>query len=299
MSADSILLVDDDEIQHRVMEKYLGLSGYQLRHAMNGVEAIDLCKESMPDLLVLDIQMPKMDGFQTLAALRRLPGGDNASVIVLSSLSVSHLKVKALEMGAEDYVEKPFQPAELLARIKRSLSRGRQVSRKEHCTQGSLADIPLVDLLQTLSLSQKSGDLHLLDVGAHFSLASGFISAGRYREFTGVDAYNRILFLAHGEYKMAFQASPESDDALEPLSVTLLIMDALTIIDEAERSLNKVPKDQLYAPAEGADMAPEWDAFDSRWPLPARDVVAAFGGDLRNNAARVSEAINAEILVAV
>lgn len=114
MKRSSILIVDDEERIRNFLSMKLKTSGYDVLAARDGVEALELVQTHEPDLMVLDILMPKKDGFETLKELRtfsRIP------VIILSARGSNFDKVKGLSLGADDYLEKPFSPDELLARI--------------------------------------------------------------------------------------------------------------------------------------------------------------------------------------
>jgi len=111
----AILVVDDDEqILDFLCPKLKGV-GYNVLTANNGIEALEQAEAQDPDLLVLDLVMPKMGGFETLKEIRKFSA---VPVIVLSARGADVDKIKGLELGADDYLSKPFNPDELLARIK-------------------------------------------------------------------------------------------------------------------------------------------------------------------------------------
>ena len=115
-----VLLVDDDSQILAFVSRQLKSQGYKVELARNGREALDTAAEFLPDLIILDLAMPVMDGTETLERLRewsRMP------VIVLSARNDESLKVRALDLGADDYLTKPFSVAELLARVRASLRR--------------------------------------------------------------------------------------------------------------------------------------------------------------------------------
>jgi DNA-binding response OmpR family regulator len=110
----TILLVDDEiRILHFLKTK-LTLSGYNVMLANSGIEALTQFQEREPDLVVLDVLMPKMDGFQTLKELRII---SSVPVIMLSAMGDDLNKIRGLGLGADDYLPKPFNPDELVARI--------------------------------------------------------------------------------------------------------------------------------------------------------------------------------------
>jgi two-component system, OmpR family, KDP operon response regulator KdpE len=116
----SILVVDDEAFTTKFVKMNLKARGYDVLTAADGVEALKLFGESRVDLLILDIGMPGMDGFEVLEAVRR---ESKVPVIVLSARGRESDKVKALDLGADDYLTKPFGVEELLARVRATLRR--------------------------------------------------------------------------------------------------------------------------------------------------------------------------------
>jgi two-component system KDP operon response regulator KdpE len=110
----TILVVDDDEQILDFLRPKLKGAGYNVLTANNGIEALEQAEAQDPDLLVLDLVMPKMDGFETLKEIRKFSA---IPVIVLSARVADVDKIKGLELGADDYLSKPFNPDELIARI--------------------------------------------------------------------------------------------------------------------------------------------------------------------------------------
>ena len=110
----TILVVDDDEQILDFLRPKLRGSGYNVLTAGNGIEALEQAKTQEPDIMVLDLAMPQMDGFETLKEIRNFSA---VPVIFLSARGADADKIKGLELGADDYLSKPFNPDELIARI--------------------------------------------------------------------------------------------------------------------------------------------------------------------------------------
>lgn len=131
MSADNnprILLVDDEESILSTLMMFLELSGFDVMTARTGAEGLDQVGKHRPDLIVLDVLMPQLDGRETLRRLRQR--GDWTPVILLTQVTGTAQRIMAIEEGADDYLNKPFDPQELAARIKAVLRRtqaGRQL----------------------------------------------------------------------------------------------------------------------------------------------------------------------------
>ncbi len=116
----TILLVDDDPKIRDIIKEYMAIGDFTLLEAADGLEALKRVEENLIDLIVLDVMMPKLDGWQTLREIRK---SHRIPVIMLSARGEEYDKLLGFEMGVDDYVVKPFSPRELLARIKAVLAR--------------------------------------------------------------------------------------------------------------------------------------------------------------------------------
>lgn len=122
MEQETILVVDDNkEIVYSISE-LLKYEGYQVMRAYDGMQALDMLEQNKIDLILLDVMMPRLNGLSTLMKLREK---HKIPVIILSAKTEESDKVSGLIMGADDYVEKPYNPAELMARVKAHLRRYR------------------------------------------------------------------------------------------------------------------------------------------------------------------------------
>ena len=115
-----ILAVDDEPKMIRFIRMNLEHDGFLVVEAFNGKQAIDKLRESTPDLILLDVMMPDLDGFEVLETIRE---HSNVPVIMLTAKGEEDDRVKGLELGADDYVTKPFSPRELVSRVKAVLRR--------------------------------------------------------------------------------------------------------------------------------------------------------------------------------
>lgn len=115
-----ILIVDDEARMRRFIQMNLDLEGYRVIEATNGLEAIERVRDDLPDLVVMDVMMPVLDGFEALRLIRET---STVPVIMLTVRSDEEDRVKGLELGADDYISKPFSPRELASRIKAVLRR--------------------------------------------------------------------------------------------------------------------------------------------------------------------------------
>ncbi len=118
-----ILAVDDNEVNLKVVNATLSHAGYEVITATSGAQALELLEKIKPELVLLDVAMPEMDGYEVCRRLRSLPQSASIPVIMLTAHDSLEEKMKGYEVGADDYVIKPFQPAELVARMKVLLRR--------------------------------------------------------------------------------------------------------------------------------------------------------------------------------
>jgi len=120
MADKKVLVIDDDVKTVELVKLYLDRDGYQVSTAYNGLEALRLARESCPDLIVLDLMLPDIDGLEICHILRR---ESDVPIIMLTARTTDQDKLAGLDLGADDYVTKPFSPKELLARVRAVLRR--------------------------------------------------------------------------------------------------------------------------------------------------------------------------------
>ena len=116
----TILVVDDEERMARFIRLNLEQDGFQVVEAYRGMQALQQYRDSLPDLVLLDVMMPDIDGFEVLSMLRDI---SNVPVIMLTAKGEEDDRVRGLELGADDYVTKPFSPRELVSRVRAVLRR--------------------------------------------------------------------------------------------------------------------------------------------------------------------------------
>ncbi|MCA9300474.1 MAG: response regulator, partial [Phycisphaerales bacterium] len=116
-----VLVIDDSPDVHRLLKARLRTEDLRLAHAEDGDDGIELCRTLQPALVLLDIEMPKMDGFEVLRSIKDDPALHHVPVIILSALQSPQDKVMAFDLGAVDYICKPFDFTELRARVRSAL----------------------------------------------------------------------------------------------------------------------------------------------------------------------------------
>jgi phosphoserine phosphatase RsbU/P len=186
-----ILVVDDSMTMRQTLEWILGRS-YNLRSATDGEEGLQLYASFQPEVLLLDINMPKLDGFGVIEHIRNSMGDQDTFIIMLTAEESEGFKPKALNLGANDFLYKPFDRTELLARIgvaERQVRLTRQLRRSmERITR----ELELVAMLQTKLLPQETDDLCNLRV-RHLYRPSGQASGDYYDFFPVQDDVLRVV----------------------------------------------------------------------------------------------------------
>jgi len=127
-TAYKILVVDDDADIIDLLQYNLQKAGYQVQTASNGLDAITLAKDFVPDLILLDIMLPNLDGVETGRLLREMPEAKDAYLVFLTARLEEYSEVAAFEVGADDYIIKPIRPRALLSRIQALLRRDKEKS---------------------------------------------------------------------------------------------------------------------------------------------------------------------------
>jgi two-component system, OmpR family, alkaline phosphatase synthesis response regulator PhoP len=156
MPSDLILLVDDEPSIVQLAQMYLEREGFRVKSVFDGEAAMDAADRLHPTLIVLDVMLPKLDGFEVCKRLRQRD--DPAAIIMLTARDEDVDKILGLELGADDYLTKPFNPRELVARVKAILRRG------ERSGKTYPASIQLVDLTIDPASREVHLGTHLLDL---------------------------------------------------------------------------------------------------------------------------------------
>ncbi|HTW93746.1 MAG TPA: diguanylate cyclase [Tepidisphaeraceae bacterium] len=119
--APKVLIIDDSALVHHLIRARLAGEAVEIFDAANGVEGLALAGEMLPDLILLDVEMPAPDGFEVCGQLKANPATVGIPIVFITGVSSTAEKIRGLELGAVDYVTKPFDPAELRARVRASL----------------------------------------------------------------------------------------------------------------------------------------------------------------------------------
>ena len=139
-----ILIVDDEQKIREVLAEYAEFEGYTSDQASDGMEAVLKCKQNDYDIILMDVMMPKLDGFSAVKEIKKIK---DIPVIMLSARGEEYDKLFGFEIGADDYVVKPFSPKEVMARINAVLKRNIQVSTTKNTNNSIKYDGLEIDML--------------------------------------------------------------------------------------------------------------------------------------------------------
>ena len=175
----TVLIVEDDPSTAKLVALYLNRDGHKVMTAANGVDGLRLAREARPDLLVLDLMLPKLDGIEITRALR--DDGSDVPIIMLTARVEEEDRLTGLDLGADDYVTKPFSPKELAARVRAVLRRSAREAEKsgpftaplESHAPGSLAFRPTANARDAVRMSYESTGPETMRVTIEFRETSG------------------------------------------------------------------------------------------------------------------------------
>lgn len=189
----TILVIDDEKDLIKLVDHYLSRDGFLVISARDGLEGIEIAKKHKPNLILLDIMMPKMDGWEVCNHLKTIAGLAHIPVIMLTARAQETDKVVGLEMGADDYITKPFSPRELVARVKAVLRRFEPGKSKKQLTIEDIAidyaGRTVVIKGKPLSLTNTEFNLlwHLANNRGRVISRDDLISAGRGDDAAVID----------------------------------------------------------------------------------------------------------------
>jgi CheY-like chemotaxis protein len=246
MKKERVLLVDDDPTFLEIMTHVLRAESRELITAADGEEALAEARGKTPDLIILDIKMPKMNGFTLIRHLRSEPSFALVPVIFLTELSGVNDRLKGFHLGADDYLSKRILPAELAARVRNALRRRSHLAEalerqaRQHdgaVLRGALDQIGLPSLLTILEMERKCGTLlvqrEISEQTARLSLRDGRVLAARIggKESLGtIDAVAAVLAWSRGSFEFTAGDVDLEDEVCE--STAVLLMMAARLLDE-------------------------------------------------------------------
>jgi uncharacterized protein (TIGR02266 family) len=200
-----ILVADDEPYVLLAVRQVLQSLPASVLEAPDGEQALRLAKAKRPHLVILDVKMPRMDGFKVAEAMKQDPTTAEIPVIFLSALRESHVKVRGLVLGAEDYIGKPIDPEELKARVRVVLRRTRPSPSESPVKGGQIQEVTLASLVRTLEAERRTTRL-LLNRGAErgeIVFVDGHIAQAVAGARSGEMAVYHLLTWQEGTYEYA------------------------------------------------------------------------------------------------
>jgi len=183
VGGDHVLIVDDEEIVRDVLTRYFEQEGFRVDVAADGEAALDLAARSRPDIVILDLMLPKLDGLEVFRRIREV--GD-LPIVMLTAKSEEVDRLVGLELGADDYVTKPFSPREVVARIRAVLRRGERSA----AIDGAVLSVGRLEIDRDRREVKRDGDVVPL-TRKEFDLLD-VLASHPGRTFTRIDLLDRI-----------------------------------------------------------------------------------------------------------
>ncbi len=189
MGSERILVVEDEKDIRELIVYHLEREGYEVLQANNGLEALSLMKEKSPDLMLLDLMLPGMDGIEVCRAIKQDPLFRDTCIIMVTAKEEESDQVLGLGLGADDYVTKPFRPRTLMARVEAVLRRGK-LRKEQRQTEGLLKHGPLQ--IDNEAHEVLAGGHRVLLTATEFNLLS-FLTMHSGRVFSRGQLLSRVI----------------------------------------------------------------------------------------------------------
>lgn len=236
MNAGRVLLIDDDPKVLRLLEATLRLKSYDVVKMESGVDALTWLKGDQPDLIISDIMMPDLDGYDFFRRVRSSTRATQVPFIFLSARSEPDDVVRGLRLGADEFLRKPFSIDELLVRVERVLARSSEEPQDaigRGVFDGDLAHMPLADVLRMLCVQRKTGLLRLDPKGIKGSgsiqLLEGQAVHGEFGALEGEAAFCQLLL--HEAGRFSFRPGEELPQRTIEVQTLPLLMEAFRLMD--------------------------------------------------------------------
>ncbi|MDZ4695826.1 MAG: DUF4388 domain-containing protein, partial [Deltaproteobacteria bacterium] len=247
VSKHKLLLVDGDPKSQRVLEVSLKKAGFDVITSATAEEALQRLAEGVPELIVSDTQFPGMDGFEFCRRIKERPEHARIPFLFVSSKKSIEDKIRGLELGVEDYLNKPIYIKEITTRVRMLLQRKQRESlesSRDTRTRftGALSDIGVVDLVQTIDVNRKTGIIHIHNSDGHrgaIYFREGRTIDAEAGRLTGIDAVYRLFSWNDGTFEVEFKPLRRRD--VIDLSAQAVLMEGMRRLDEWTHLLEALP----------------------------------------------------------
>lgn len=236
-----VLVVDDDDSMRKIAEDAMTEAGYEVLSARNGVEALSVALSEPVDLILTDVTMPSMDGWQLLRLVRARPKLASTPVIFVTRLTSDVERLKGYELGVSDYVDKPYDNAMLQTRVENQLKKqkGEASSPGAKVLRGDLGQVALASLLSLLEMERRSGVLTLKreNEQATLYLQQGLVIridvADAFQHKQGLQRFFHVLEWTAGNF--ALRATPVLEKPELDTPTTHALLAHAKRVDDAAR----------------------------------------------------------------
>lgn len=226
----TILVVDDSDGHRVVAIRSLRAIGFDVLSANDGLEGLGVAIRERPDLILTDVNMPRMDGWQLLRMIRSRPNLASTPVIFLTTLTDDAQRLKGYRLGVDDYLGKPFQGAELAARVERVLARSRSHAGAvgNRALRGDLSQVALASVLSLAEMERRTGSLLLIrgDEAVTLLLRDGAVVKidlpPAHANKTGIERFFYALSWTQGQFELSAAEVDVEDELNLPTSFVLL-----------------------------------------------------------------------------
>jgi uncharacterized protein (TIGR02266 family) len=226
----TVLVVDDSDGHRIVAIRSLRAIGFDVLSANDGLEGLGVAIRERPDVILTDVNMPRMDGWKLLRMIRSRPNLASTPVIFLTTLTDDAQRLKGYRLGVDDYLGKPFQGAELAARVERVLARSRSHAGASgnQALRGDLSQVALTSLLSLAEMERRTGSLLLLrdDETITLLLREGAVVRidlpPRHADKRGIERFFHALSWGEGQFELSAAEVSVQDEMELPTSFVLL-----------------------------------------------------------------------------
>jgi uncharacterized protein (TIGR02266 family) len=237
----NVVIADDDSGCRSLAAAPFRARGDNVRAAVDGFEALALCLKEPPDVIVSDVNMPRMDGWQLLRMVRARPSLASVPFVLMTTLGGESDRLRGYQLGVDDYLPKPFRGGELQARVDRLITRVQSAAQPlaaKKTLRGDLSQVSLPSVLAFLEIERKTGELLIVgERTAHLYLRDGrplrVDVDGMSNDAMMMDVIFNVLSWDTGQFEFAARDVP-LDDVLA-MSVTQLLLEHAKFADESDR----------------------------------------------------------------
>ena len=232
-----VAVIDDNASQREAAARPFRERGHEVLEAADGLSGLALCLKHEPDVILSDVQMPKADGWQLIRMLRARQKFARVPVLFLTTLSEEKDRLHGYRLGVDDYIEKPFSEADLVARVERCIHRGsmKPGPKSADALRGNLEHVGLAALLSFFAVERKSGTLRLEPQGCFAVLDAGRVVRACTPELdsrdVGAEALYALLDLTRGSFEFVPGQHADGDSIGAPTG--MLLMEHARRVDEA------------------------------------------------------------------